>query len=163
MAPESNMPTRLRGGGGVGLAPLKTAASYRTVPLPQVVAGALAAHMAAWPVHPDKGLIFTTARGGPLQQHPFAQVWATARSRAGVEDWATPHDLRHFYASGLIRSGASVKVIQARLGHASAKTTLDVYGHLWPDEEDRTRVAVDDLLGRPGRAAADLPRTEQTH
>ncbi len=54
-----------------------------------------------------------------------------------------PHDLRHYFASVLIRSGASVKVVQARLGHSSAKTTLDVYGHLFADEEDRTRAAVD--------------------
>jgi integrase len=52
----------------------------------------------------------------------------------------------HYYASLLIRSGASVKVVQARLGHASAKTTLDVYGHLWPDDENRTRRAVDDAF-----------------
>lgn len=56
---------------------------------------------------------------------------------------ATPHDLRHYFASVLIRSGASVKAIQARLGHSSAKTTLDTYGHLFADEEDRTRTAVD--------------------
>lgn len=43
----------------------------------------------------------------------------------------------------MIRSGASVKVVQARLGHSSAKTTLDVYGHLFPDEEDRTRQAIE--------------------
>ena len=43
------------------------------------------------------------------------------------------HDLRHFLASLLIASGADVKVVQARLRHASAKTTLDTYGHLWPD------------------------------
>jgi integrase len=36
-----------------------------------------------------------------------------------------------------------VKVVQARLGHASATTTLDVYGHLFPDEEHRTRTAID--------------------
>jgi hypothetical protein len=42
------------------------------------------------------------------------------------------HDLRHFYASLLIRHGASVKTVQARLGHKSATETLDTYGHLWP-------------------------------
>lgn len=42
-----------------------------------------------------------------------------------------------------------MKVVQARLGHASAKTTLDVYGHLSPDEEDRTRAAIDAELGSP--------------
>jgi integrase-like protein len=40
-------------------------------------------------------------------------------------------DLRHYYASMLIASRANVKVVQARLGHASAKTTLDTYSHLW--------------------------------
>jgi integrase len=47
----------------------------------------------------------------------------------------------------LIHHGESVKVVQARLGHASATMTLDVYGHLWPDTEDRTRVAIDSVLG----------------
>ena len=42
----------------------------------------------------------------------------------------------------LIASGSDVKVVQARLRHASAKTTLDTYGHLWPDSDDSTRAAV---------------------
>jgi len=73
-------------------------------------------------------------------------VFANGLRRAGLPEWPTPHDLRHFYASTLIRSGASVKVVQARLGHSSAKTTLDVYGHLFPDEEDRTRRAIEDAF-----------------
>lgn len=52
------------------------------------------------------------------------------------------HDLRHYLASLLIASGADVKVVQARLRHASAKTTLDTYGHLWPDADESTRAAV---------------------
>lgn len=59
----------------------------------------------------------------------------------------TYHDLRHFYASLLIDHGESVKVVQRRLGHASATETLDTYSHLWPDSEDRTRDAVDSVLG----------------
>jgi integrase len=35
-----------------------------------------------------------------------------------------------------------VKVVQARLRHASAKTTLDTYGHLWPDKDESSRAAV---------------------
>jgi len=57
------------------------------------------------------------------------------------------HDLRHYYASLLIRHGESVKTVQARLGHASATETLDTYSHLWPDSDDRTREAVDSVLG----------------
>jgi integrase len=57
------------------------------------------------------------------------------------------HDLRHFYASLLIFHGESVKVVQARLGHTSAAETLDTYSHLWPESDDRTRAAVDEVLG----------------
>ena len=67
--------------------------------------------------------------------------------RAGLSG-VTPHSLRHFYGSLLIRHGESVKMVQARLGHASAAETLDTYSHLWPDSDDRTRAAVDSVLGR---------------
>jgi hypothetical protein len=40
-----------------------------------------------------------------------------------------------------------VKVVQERLGHSSAVETLDTYSHLWPDDEDGTRAAVDEVLG----------------
>ncbi len=93
--------------------------------MPAAVGDALAAHLAAWQPHDDLGLAFTNERGWPIQQQPFAALWETARARAGLPAWATPHDLRHYYATLLIRSGASVKVVQSRLGHASAKTTLD--------------------------------------
>jgi integrase len=59
----------------------------------------------------------------------------------------TFHDLRHYYASLLIAHNESVKVVQRRLGHKSAVETLDTYSHLWPDSEDRTREAVDQVLG----------------
>ena len=64
-----------------------------------------------------------------------------ARARALPEGFRF-HDLRHFYASLLTASGADVKVVQARLRHASAKTTLDTYAHLWPDTEESARAAV---------------------
>lgn len=65
------------------------------------------------------------------------------------------HDLRHYYASLLISEGADVKVVQARLRHASAKTTLDTYAHLWPDTEESTRTATGKVLA----ARADSLRT----
>jgi integrase len=135
-----------------GLGPLKTQSLYRTVRLPQIATGRLAAHLARWPAHRELGLAFCIEGNGPILQHPFAMAWANARAKAGVPDWATPH--RHYLASVLIRSGASVKVVQARLGHSSAKTTLDVYGHLFADEEDRTRAAIDAEFG--SRCAPDV-------
>jgi len=58
----------------------------------------------------------------------------------------------------LIRYGESVKTVQERLGHKSATETLDTYGHMWADSNDRTRDAVDSILGAP-RDSADSPRT----
>jgi len=49
-----------------------------------------------------------------------------------------------------------VKTVQARLGHATAAETLDTYSRLWPDSDDRTRDAVDVVLG----ALADSLRTD---
>ena len=62
---------------------------------------------------------------------------------AGLPDGFRYHDLRHYLASLLIAAGGDVKTVQARLRHASAKTTLDTYGHLWPDRDESTRAAVE--------------------
>jgi len=59
----------------------------------------------------------------------------------------------------LIRYGESVKTVQARLGHAYASETLDTYGHLWPDSDDRTREAVDSQLRGIPRQVEDNVRT----
>ncbi|MGI8949202.1 MAG: tyrosine-type recombinase/integrase [Ornithinimicrobium sp.] len=68
------------------------------------------------------------------------------------------HDLRHYYASLLIASGLDVKVVQARLRHASAMTTLNTYGHLWPDADESARAAVSMAMA----ARADSLRTTGT-
>ena len=95
-----------------------------------------------------------------------ASPWALERSiRAarGKVDGLPPgfryHDLRHYFASQLIASGADVKTVQARLRHASAKTTLDTYGHLWPDRDESTRAAVEAVF--VARNPADSVRTDQ--
>jgi integrase len=136
------------------LAPPKTQASVRVVPLPQVVVDALAAHLSDWPT--DE-FVFCTDRGAPIRRTAFSErVWRPAVKRAGLSE-PTFHALRHFYASLLIRHGESVKTVQARLGHASAAETLDTYSHLWPDSDDRTRAAVDSVLGWPAASLQTSP------
>jgi integrase len=143
-------------GGGFG--PPKTSASVRTIPLPQSVVDALAGHLQAFPAS-ESGLIFTRPSGAPWKRSSFSEHWIKARAATGTPDDVTMHSLRHFYASLLIRHGESVKVVQMRLGHATAAETLDTYSHLWPDSEDRTRDAVDAVLGAP----ADSLRTSEGH
>jgi len=129
------------------LGPPKTDASYRTIPLPDVVGTALAAHLKEFPVTHPEGLIFTNRNGEMLRRTAFnPQAWQPALKASGLHGVGF-HGLRHFYASLLIRHGESVKVVQKRLGHATAAQTLDTYGHLWSDSDDMTRAAVDSVLG----------------
>jgi integrase len=53
---------------------------------------------------------------------------------AGLPEDLRLYDLRHTCALLLIVQGASVKAVQAQLGHATASITLDTYGHLFPSE-----------------------------
>jgi len=93
--------------------------------------------------------------GGQLRWCSSAPCVARAKVPGLPPDFRY-HDLRHYPAGLLIASGADVKVLPARLRHASAKTTLDTYGHLWPDTDDSTRAAIDSVMA----ARADSLRTE---
>jgi integrase len=134
-------------------APLKTARSRRTVPLPAVAADALSAHLAEFGTGPD-GLIFTAPRGGPwAASRPLWRAYHDAAVAAGLPDGTSSHDLRHHYASVLLAAGESVHAVAERLGDTPA-LVLDTYGHVMPDQEDRTRMAVDAAwASAPERAA----------
>jgi site-specific recombinase XerD len=72
------------------------------------------------------------------------------------------HDLRHTYAALLIAQGAHPKAIQAHLGHSSIQVTLDLYGHLCPDEMDRLAERLDAAHdAKPPQAAASVRLGEE--
>lgn len=121
--------------------------------MPQVVVVALAEHVAPFGLG-RRGLIFTAPRGGAIFTNYFSQTWRQAAGPLGIPQGDGFHQLRHFYASLLIRSGGSVKVVQDRLGHTSAQMTLDVYSHLWPEDDDTTRAAIDSVLAPTPRGVA---------
>jgi len=120
------------------IGPPKTAKSARTVPLGQVVIDELAAHLAAYP---SDDALFTLAAGEPLRYSAWRVTLARVCEAVSLD--IDTHAMRHFYASALIAGGASVKVVQTRLGHGSAVVTLDTYGHLWPDDDELTRSVMD--------------------
>jgi integrase len=76
------------------------------------------------------------------------------------------HCLRHHLASLLIESGCGVKTVQARMRHGSAKTTLDVYGQMWPDKDETTRTAIGGVIAARiaslGEDPAGALRAEQS-
>ncbi|MFD3812164.1 tyrosine-type recombinase/integrase [Rhodococcus sp. NPDC058639] len=99
------------------------------------------------------------------------QMWSSStlgksfklvRDRLEMDEEITWHSLRHFYASTLTFSGASVKTVQERLGHSTPTTTLEVYAHLWPGEDERTRSAVDSALGRDQVGTDDETEASKT-
>ncbi len=101
--------------------------------------------------------LFEAAPGSPPHQNTVGYQWRRACQGASVAG-VTLHQLRHFYASGLIAAGCDVVTVQRALGHAKATTTLNTYAHLWPTAEDRTRAAAADLLAA-ALTPADSVRT----
>ena len=137
------------------IAPLKSKASRRTVPVGQVVIDALAAHLASYPTTDDA--LFTDDLREPLTYRRWKRLLSDEAKAADVD--VTSHSFGHFAASALISGSASVKQVQTFLGHASAMVTLRTYAHLWPGDEDRTRSVLDAALSPLG-ARADSLRTE---
>jgi integrase len=78
----------------------------------------------------------------------------------GLPEGFTFHDLRHYLASLLIASGADIKTVQARMRHATARTTLDTYGHLWPDADESTRTVIGAVVAARMEFIADALRTD---
>jgi integrase len=128
------------------LGPPKTDTSVRTIPLADTVLTELASYLEGRKRGPGD-LLVADKDGAPIPQNRFGQTWARAVCRSALRDGIRFHDLRHTYASALIASGCSVKVVQAHLGHKSAAITLDVYSHLWPQDDDRARAAVQSFFG----------------
>lgn len=119
--------------------PLKTDESKNPIPIPAELSLELARVPQQW----GSSTLVVGAFGRPVSPYRIEEEFRRVRrSVDGLPDGFRIHDLRHYFASLLIHEGLSVKVVQARLRHSSAKTTLDTYGHLWPDTDESARAAI---------------------
>ena len=101
-------------------------------------------------------MLFTTKAGKPIHRATWSHLWKPGRVAAGLPVGTGFHALRHYFATLLIFSGASVKTGQIALGHSTPTVTLNSYVGLWPDQIDGTRSLVDAALGAP-RARVEAP------
>ncbi|MSR60420.1 MAG: site-specific integrase, partial [Planctomycetaceae bacterium] len=130
----------------------KSAKSRRCVSIPPVTVAALRDHQRIMLREGFAGSewVFVTLRGTHLLRQSTNVACRRAMKMAGV----TPqkfHSLRHGFASTLLADGVPVTVVQEKLGHASARMTLDVYAHSLPESH---RDADEKLQRRFGAVAS---------
>jgi integrase len=119
--------------------------------LPEGLVTILSEHVRMVGVRPE-GELFV----GPPLKTTVGRWWHAGLSGIRM------HELRHFYAYGLIANGCDVVTAQRALGHASATTTLATYSHLWPTADERISKASEALMESCGGVLADSVRTEVT-
>jgi len=109
---------------GAALRVLGKGRKERLVPVLPAVARVIDAYLALSPhAVPPGGPLFVGVRGGPLNPAQARRTMRDLRRRAGLPESATPHALRHSFATHLLADGADLRAIQELLGHASLSTT----------------------------------------
>ena len=122
----------------------------RIVPVLPVIQRAVERYVerCPWPLPPD-GPLFAGARGGPLSPRILQLLMERMRTGLGLPETATPHALRHSFATHLLGAGADLRSIQELLGHASLSTT-----QIYTEVDRATLLRVYDRAHPRGKPAA---------
>lgn len=150
-------------GGGWWFDEAKTAAGRRTVSLPPGLVPVLRTHrarqaearLALGPAWQDHDLVFPRDDGSPWRQGGFGeQVTKKVLRAAGLPETIRTYDLRHACATILAQRGTSPKWVADQLGHASVRTTLDVYTHGTSGTAEAVAATLDSALFQAPNDAA---------
>jgi integrase len=134
----------------------KTKHGRRTIGLPASVVAELRAHWKQQQEQrlrlgmgktPDDGLVLARWDGAPRSPNNTTKDWSRTLADLKLPPISL-HALRHTHASQLIASGMDVLTISRRLGHSSPTITLNVYGHLFANTDDRAVQVVEAAFGR---------------
>ena len=128
--------------------------SERMIHVPEELVTMISRHVQNYGCRGDSQWLFSTAGDLPVHANTLSERWRKLVRGQGLESMRL-HDLRHFFASGLIAAGCDVVTVQRAMGHASASTTLNTYSHLWPTAEDRTRSASAGIMRAASAAVPD--------
>jgi integrase len=95
----------------------------------------------------DHGLVFCSQVGTPLNRNNVhTRSFKPLVERAGLPPTLRFHDLRHTFATLMLKGGEHPKVVQEMMGHATINITLDTYSHVLPDMQDKAANRLGDLL-----------------
>ena len=145
----------VEGPDGPVLAPTKTRRSHRVALDPATMALLKARFDDVASSCPDgvgDAFVFSSDAAGlrPWNPNWVTKQFIAARKSAGLDHFRL-HDLRHFMATQMLGAGVAVPVVSARLAHARASTTLNVYAHAIPGGDVRAARLIGGIVGtRPG-------------
>jgi integrase len=150
--------------GKLQLVPAKTDESQRSPMLPDVVVSSLCAHFArqederilAADDWVETGMVFTTTKGTMLDARNMLREYYKLRDLSQLPKIRF-HDLRHSAATLLHAAGVPMAAIQKLLGHASMRTTQDVYSHVTTDMENAATATMDELMHVRGGSSLPQP------
>ncbi|MCD0485352.1 site-specific integrase [Streptacidiphilus sp. ASG 303] len=136
----------------------KSDAGRRTVTIPAVVLPDIRRHLEWFAEREPGGLLFVGEKGGAFRRSTFGRIWRRARDKAGLPGFRF-YDLRHTGNTLAAATGASLKELMARMGHASVRAAL-VYQHATAERDRRIAEGIDaavvEIRGR-GRQRGDGP------
>ncbi len=96
--------------------------------------------------NPDSPLC-VSMRGERMCRQQIYRIVKVNGDRAGIRGTLSPHSFRHFFATELKRTGASTKTVQKLLGHASERTTVDMY---WHNSLEEKQIAINKIFREDG-------------
>jgi integrase len=120
--------------------PAKTHESRRTVPLSQSVLDVLEGLL---PTDADPGSLVFSTRGAAIRQNTYHVAFKAAVTRAGLRSTLSSHDLRHHYATTLVRAGMSPVAVGRLLGHTDGSLVGKTYASWMPADDALARRALD--------------------
>lgn len=134
----------------------KTKSGKRTVVLPEDTIRELKVHrkrqvqekLLLGEAYQDHNLVFCTEKGTPLDPRNFTRHFKRLLKKAGLPTDIRLHDLRHTYATLLLKRGVPAKIVQELLGHSTITITLDLYSHVTLEMQKLAAESLNGLLGK---------------
>ena len=130
--------------GSILISDPKTDAGRRTISIPPPLVPELEAHLEAFAGPGPNGYLFRGVKGGPLREHVWQKKWDEARRGVGLDDLHF-HDLRHVANTMAAATGASLRELMYRMGHASPAAALR-YQHATEQRDRAIAQALGDLI-----------------